>query len=97
MQTYKVVVALGDYMKVNCVPCIGGMSVKDDQARLEKGVHIVVGTPGRVFDVIQRRILGEEEEDFVFGAKNGIEAIWKGRKENERMIEMERAKKKKTQ
>ena len=45
-------------MKVNCVPCIGGMSVKDDQARLEKGVHVVVGTPGRVYDVIQRRILG---------------------------------------
>ena len=34
------------------------MSVKDDQARLEKGVHVVVGTPGRVYDVIQRRILG---------------------------------------
>jgi translation initiation factor 4A len=60
-QTQKVVVALGDYMKINCVPCIGGGSVKDDQTRLEKGAHIVVGTPGRVFDVIQRRILGTSQ------------------------------------
>jgi len=56
MQTQKVVVALGDYMKVNCASCIGGVSVKDDQSRLERA-QIIVGTPGRVFDVINRGIL----------------------------------------
>ncbi len=57
-QTEKVVRALGQYMKISCVPIIGGGSVKEDQAKLEKGVHIVVGTPGRVYDVIQRKMFG---------------------------------------
>jgi translation initiation factor 4A len=31
--------------------------VREDMSRLEQGVHIVVGTPGRVFDMINRRAL----------------------------------------
>ena len=37
--------------------CIGGKSVGDDIRKLEAGVHIVSGTPGRVFDMIKRRSL----------------------------------------
>jgi len=37
--------------------CIGGKSIGDDIRRLEGGVHIVSGTPGRVFDMIKRRSL----------------------------------------
>lgn len=37
--------------------CIGGKSVGDDMRKLEAGVHIVSGTPGRVFDMIKRRSL----------------------------------------
>lgn len=39
--------------------CIGGTSVRDDQRKLEGGVQIVVGTPGRVYDMIQRKILSK--------------------------------------
>ena len=53
-QTHKVIVARGDYMNVKCHACIGGKSVGDDIRRLEAGVHIVSGTPGRVFDMIGR-------------------------------------------
>lgn len=56
-QIQKVVVALGDYMKIECMACIGGTVVREDMRRLEQGVHIVVGTPGRVFDMINRRAL----------------------------------------
>jgi len=56
-QIQKVVVALGDYMKIDCMACIGGTRVSDDMRRLEGGVHCIVGTPGRVFDMIQRRAL----------------------------------------
>ena len=31
--------------------------MREDMSRLEQGVHIVVGTPGRVFDMINRRAL----------------------------------------
>jgi translation initiation factor 4A len=40
-----------------CHACVGGTSVREDMSRLEQGVHIVVGTPGRVFDMINRRAL----------------------------------------
>merc|ERR1719228_1133137 len=53
-QIQKVVMALGDYMGAQCYSCIGGTSVRDDMKRLDQGQHIVVGTPGRVFDMISR-------------------------------------------
>jgi len=52
-----VVVALGDYMNADCQACIGGTAVREDLHRLSNGVHIVVGTPGRVYDMISRRAL----------------------------------------
>jgi translation initiation factor 4A len=54
-QIQKVVIALGDFMNVECHACIGGTNVRDDMKKLEGGVHVVVGTPGRVFDMINRR------------------------------------------
>lgn len=53
-QIQKVVLALGDYQKVKCHACIGGTAVRTDIDLLQKGVHVVVGTPGRVFDMINR-------------------------------------------
>ena len=49
--------ALGDYMGVTCHACIGGTNVRDDMKRLEGGVQIVVGTPGRVYDMLNRSAL----------------------------------------
>lgn len=57
MQIQTVVLALGDYMNVQCHACIGGTSIGDDIRKLEAGVHIVSGTPGRVYDMIRRRVL----------------------------------------
>ena len=56
-QIQKVVVALGDFIGIECHACIGGTSVRDDMKALQDGPHIVVGTPGRVQDMIQRRFL----------------------------------------
>jgi translation initiation factor 4A len=56
-QIQKVVLALGDYMGVSCHACIGGTNVRDDIKRLETGVQIVVGTPGRVYDMLNRTAL----------------------------------------
>mmetsp|Transcript_13312 Transcript_13312/g.20272 ORF Transcript_13312/g.20272 Transcript_13312/m.20272 type:complete len:412 (+) Transcript_13312:237-1472(+) len=56
-QIQKVVIALGDYMDVLVHACVGGTAVRDDIRTLQDGVHIVVGTPGRVFDMINRRAL----------------------------------------
>lgn len=59
-QIQKVVIALGDYLNVDCHACVGGTAVREDIARLNEGPHIVVGTPGRVFDMINRGALKTE-------------------------------------
>jgi len=56
-QIQKVVIALGDYLNAKCHACIGGTRVSDDIAKLLAGVHIVVGTPGRVYDMLCRNVL----------------------------------------
>lgn len=56
-QIQSVVLALGDYMNVQCHSCIGGTSLGEDIKKLDYGQHIVSGTPGRVFDMIKRRHL----------------------------------------
>jgi len=57
VQIQNVVLALGDYMNVQCHACIGGTSIGEDIKKLEYGQHVVSGTPGRVFDMIRRRNL----------------------------------------
>ncbi|VDN58814.1 unnamed protein product [Dracunculus medinensis] len=56
-QIQKVMVSLGEYLGVKCHASIGGTNVRDDQRKLESGVHVVIGTPGRVSDMIQRNSL----------------------------------------
>merc|ERR1711920_1086187 len=57
MQMQKVILALGDYMNIQCHCCIGGTNIGDDIRKLDYGQHIVVGTPGRIYDMIRRRNL----------------------------------------
>ena len=56
-QIQAVVLALGDYMNVQCHACIGGKSIGEDIRKLDYGQHVVSGTPGRVYDMIRRRTL----------------------------------------
>ncbi|KAF9254720.1 DEAD-domain-containing protein [Marasmius fiardii PR-910] len=50
----RTILALGEYMSFECHVCLGGTRVQEDKAKLQKGVHVVVGTPGRVYDMIKR-------------------------------------------
>lgn len=36
------------------ISCVGGMDMRDERRALDRGAHIVVGTPGRLRDHIQR-------------------------------------------
>lgn len=46
---WQVILALGDYMNVQCHVCIGGTNIGEDIRKLDFGQHVVSGTPGRVF------------------------------------------------
>lgn len=56
-QIQKVARALGDFLNVSSHACVGGTLVRDDIKILREGVQIVVGTPGRVYDMIKRQEL----------------------------------------
>jgi len=85
-QTMKVIEAMGDYMKARVHACVGGTAVRDDIRTLQEGVHIVVGTPGRVFDMINRRslrmdyvslfVLDEADEMLSRGFKDQIYSVF---------------------
>ncbi|KAG8892337.1 Eukaryotic initiation factor 4A-III [Tulasnella sp. 417] len=53
----SVIAALADYSDIECHACVGGTPVREDLKALEHGVHVVSGTPERVFDMIKRRKL----------------------------------------
>ncbi|KAK2962456.1 putative Eukaryotic initiation factor 4A-III [Blattamonas nauphoetae] len=55
LQIQKVIVTLGEFNSIQCHASIGGSSVGEDIRRLESGAQIVVGTPGRVLDMIRKR------------------------------------------
>ncbi|VAI63815.1 unnamed protein product [Triticum turgidum subsp. durum] len=56
-QTERVMQAVGNFMSVSVHACVGGKSIGEDIRKLESGVHVVSGTPGRVCDMIKRRTL----------------------------------------
>jgi len=60
-QIQKVALALGDFLKVRCHACIGGTSVREDIDKMREGQQLIVGTPGRVYDMISKRHLRMEE------------------------------------
>ena len=57
IQIQTVVESLSKYMNISNHLLIGGRSVRDDISTLEKGVHVAIGTPGRVYDMIKRNVL----------------------------------------
>jgi translation initiation factor 4A len=59
-QIQRVIMCLGEYLKVSVHICTGGTNVMDERKRLQEGVQVVVGTPGRVHDMLKRGFLKAE-------------------------------------
>lgn len=56
-QISQVVSNLGDYMSISAHACTGGKTLQVDIKKLSKSCQVVSGTPGRVLDMIKRRLL----------------------------------------
>jgi translation initiation factor 4A len=56
-QIHKVLTSLAEFMDITAHACVGGTAVRDDIRILQAGVQVVVGTPGRVSDLINRQVL----------------------------------------
>jgi len=50
---------------IQVIPIYGGQSIDQQLRRLKKGVHIVVGTPGRVIDHINRKTLNLKDIEYL--------------------------------
>jgi ATP-dependent RNA helicase DeaD len=76
---------LSAYQKLRILPIYGGQSLERQIKALRRGVHIVIGTPGRVMDHIERRtlnlenvamvVLDEADEMLDMGFREDIELI----------------------
>lgn len=85
-QIHKVLTALGDFLSISAHACVGGTLVRDDIRRLREGVQVVVGTPGRVYDMLKRQelnlntvkifVLDEADEMLSRGFKDQIYDIF---------------------
>jgi translation initiation factor 4A len=56
-QIYKVYSYIGEFLKVKVLNLIGGTEVKESIKALDNGVHVVVGSPGRVLDMLKKNNL----------------------------------------
>ncbi len=63
-QIYEVVRDLGD-SRVKAFPIYGGVSINNQINKLENGINIIIGTPGRIIDLYKRRKLRLNEIKFV--------------------------------
>ncbi len=86
-QNYEVLKALGHFLPVTHCLLIGGTLIQADREALRNGAQMIVGTPGRVFDMIERGafqshkvhllILDEADDMLSRGFKDQVHAIFK--------------------
>lgn len=85
MQVSGQISLLGKHMNIKVLPVYGGAPYGPQFAALKRGVHIIVGTPGRIIDHINRKsirlkdsklvILDEADEMISMGFKEELEKI----------------------
>lgn len=88
---------LSKYKKgLHTLPVYGGESIEKQISGLKRGVHIVIGTPGRILDHMNRRtinfsnvqmaVLDEADEMLNMGFRDDIESILKSLPEEKQTI-----------
>tara|TARA_B110000114_G_C15059905_1_gene384924 strand:- start:544 stop:1698 length:1155 start_codon:yes stop_codon:yes gene_type:complete len=51
-QTYNVFNSLGEFMNIKTSLLIGGINIEESKKELKKGVHAIIGTPGRILHML---------------------------------------------
>lgn len=85
LQTSQICIELSKYTQIKCMVIIGGVHLKEDLIRLSQTVHVVVGTPGRLVDLMTRGyadlssvhvvVLDEADKLLSEELKHGVEQI----------------------
>ena len=56
LQTSQICIELGKHCNLQVMATTGGTDLRDDILRLDKPVHVIVATPGRILDLITKDI-----------------------------------------
>lgn len=64
-QTERVARALGNYMGLKVLSATGGNQLRSDISSLKAGAQFIVGTPGRIFDLIRRGDLAIDNMKYI--------------------------------
>jgi translation initiation factor 4A len=59
-QIESVVTLIGKHLEITAYAATGGTPLRDDMRAIEKGAQFVVGTPGRIYDLMNRRVLNRD-------------------------------------
>ncbi|MEG1351005.1 MAG: DEAD/DEAH box helicase [Bacilli bacterium] len=96
IQIEREIEGLGKYLPVKITCVYGSSSIEDQIHKLKRGVDIVVGTPGRVVDLIKRKVLKlENVKDFILdeademlsmGFKEDLEFIFNSCKDKKQVL-----------
>ena len=65
MQVSQNMIQFAKYKKLTVLPVYGGASIERQIRELQNGAQIVVGTPGRIIDLLERRILNLSDAKFL--------------------------------
>lgn len=76
---------IGKFKRLKVATIFGKMSIAEQELSLKQKTHIVVGTPGRIYDLMQRGslnvdqlrmvVIDEADEMFFIGLREQVEAI----------------------
>lgn len=86
-QIQRVAMCLGEYLNINVHICTGGTNIMEDKKKLQEGAQVIVGTPGRVHDMLKKGVfkpdhlklfvLDEADEMLGRGFQDQIKEIFK--------------------
>jgi translation initiation factor 4A len=84
-QVFNVVKEISSYTKIRVARCVGGTNVSMCGEEMRKNPQVVIGTPGRVIDMLNRRhlvtsgiqtlVLDEADEMLSFGFKDDMYTV----------------------
>lgn len=60
LQTSQIALELSKHMGIKVMVTTGGTNLKDDIMRMYEKVHLVVATPGRILDLMEKRVANVE-------------------------------------
>lgn len=64
-QTERVARSIGTYMNLRVLSATGGNPIRNDIHALKTGAQFIVGTPGRIYDLIQRGEMNLEQMKYI--------------------------------